>query len=138
VSPHQTAAQLLYHSSPFAAGFPYDDWTHLGTFAAALARISQTREQDYGLTEGTPATLYQVRLHGRTYPRTLTDEQANDIWGAGHTRRLADDGLPPADGCTIFRYVNDAESPGSLSYLAHRSAIRVAGAIQVPRPQRTA
>ena len=102
-----------------------------------MARISQTREQDYGLPEGTPATLYQVRLHGRTYPFTLTDEQANDIWGAGHTRGLAEDGLPPADGCTIFRYVNDAESPGSLSYLAHRSAIRVTGAIRVPRPQRS-
>jgi hypothetical protein len=62
------AEQLLYHSSPFAAGFPHDDWTHLGTLAAAMARITRTREQDYDLPEGTTATLYRARLHRAHLP----------------------------------------------------------------------
>ncbi len=112
----------LYHSTPYAEGFPYDDWTHVGTRIAAAHRAAQIRPTDYGFPADHPVTMHTVRLRGRVYPHILTNEQADEVWGAGHTHGLADDGLPDAEGYHIFPYGDDAED-GNLSYLVHRSAI---------------
>ncbi len=37
----------LYHSTPYAGGFPHDEWTHVGTRAAAEDRIAKTNPADY-------------------------------------------------------------------------------------------
>jgi hypothetical protein len=132
----QDARQLgeLYHSTPFAHGFPYDDWTHVGTRDAAEHRARTTKPEEYDLPGDTPVTMHKVRLRGKVYPHTLTDEQANDLWGAGHLDRVLEEhGLPSAVGHHVFPYHNDSEAPGSVSYLAHRSAIDSQGTETLPR-----
>jgi hypothetical protein len=124
-----------FHSSPFPGGFPYDDWTHVGSRAAAEDRIRTVTAADYGLPANTLATMYTVRVTGRLYPRTLTDEQASELWGAGHPGVLSEWDLPDGHGYTVFPYTNEAEDPGSISYLAHRSALRTMQAEIVSSPR---
>lgn len=121
----------LYHSTFYAGVFPYEEWTHFGTWAAAENRARDIR-QSYGLPENTPVTVHTAWLRGRVYPHVLTDEQVNDIWGTGYVREI-DEGLPSGQGYHIFPYRNDSEDPGSISYLAQRSAIHVIGTESIPR-----
>lgn len=122
----------LYHSTPFASGFPYDDWSHFGTRAAALQRARYIRPAVYGLPADAPVTLYVVRVSGRVYPHILDDDVANDIGGTGYVREI-DEGLPSGEGYHAFPYRNDAEDAGMLSYLVHRTAIRIARVEIIPR-----
>lgn len=115
----------LFHSSPYPNGFPHDDWSHVGSRAAAEDRVRHIRPADYDLPADTKPTLYTVRLSGRVYPYTLTEEQADEIYGAGHNRGLRECGLISGEGFHVFPYVSDTEDKGSICYLAHRSAIRV-------------
>lgn len=114
---------LLYHSTPYPHGFPYDDWMHLGTRAAAESRARSINPEDYGLPGDSPVTMHTVRLHGRVYPHILTDEQATMLTGNPYPIRDIDDGLPSGAGYTVFPYRNDGEDAGTISYLAHHSAI---------------
>lgn len=122
----------LYHSTFCAGVFPYEEWTHFGSWAAAEHRARDIR-QSYGLSENTPVTVHKAWLRGRVYPHVLTDEVANDIWGTGYVREI-DEGLPSGQGYHIFPYRNDSEDPGSISYLAQRAAIHVVGTESIPRP----
>ena len=56
----------LYHATPYPDGFPHDEWTHVGTRAAAENRIAKTNPADYGLPAGTPATSIRT---SRSYLR---------------------------------------------------------------------
>jgi len=123
----------LYHATPYPGGFPHDEWTHAGTKAAAENRIATTNPADYGLPAGTPATLHTIRLRGRVYPHILSNQQIDEIWGAGHLDGLEEDGLPDGKGHHIFPYRNDTEDEGSTSYLVHRSAIVPVHAEIIPR-----
>jgi hypothetical protein len=133
-----TSAALgeMYHSTPYAEGFPHDEWTHVGTRAAAEDRIVKTNPADYGLPAGAPATLHTNRVRGRVYPHVLSNQQIDEIWGAGHLDGLAEDGLPSGEGYHVFTYRNDTEDEGSTSYLVHRSAIVPVHEEIIPRPGR--
>ena len=120
--PHHTQ----YHATPYSGKFPYDNWTHVGTRKAAEERATAVKPEHYGLPEGTRSSIYAVRLSGKVYPRVISDEMANDISGAGYDqagRLLAEHGLPSGEGYHIFPYRNHTEDIGSVSYLAHHSAI---------------
>ena len=132
-----TSAALghLYHATPYPGGFPHDEWTHVGTKAAAENRIAKTNPADYGFPAGTPAILHTIRLRGRVYPHILSNRQIDEIWGAGHLDGLEQDGLPDGKGHHIFPYRNDTEDKGSTSYLVHRSAILPVRTETIPRPE---
>jgi ribosomal protein S18 acetylase RimI-like enzyme len=128
----------LYHSTPYGQGFPYDEWMHVGTRSAAMDRARKINMKDYDLPEDTPTHLHTVRLHGRVYPHTLTDEQASNLTGSGYPVRDVDEGLPSGEGYKIFPYTNTGEDEGSTSYLAHRSAIEHVRHEVIPRPHTAA
>jgi GNAT superfamily N-acetyltransferase len=123
----------LYHATPYPHGFPHDEWTHAGTRAAAQNRIARTNPADYGLPPGTPATLHTIRLRGRVYPHILSNQQIDEIWGAGHLDGLEQDGLPNGKGHHIFPYRNGTEDEGSTSYLVYRPAIVLVRTETIPR-----
>jgi GNAT superfamily N-acetyltransferase/2'-5' RNA ligase len=127
------ALGTVYHSTPFQTGFPYDEWMHLGTRRAAEDRSRQIDPEDYGLPADAPVTMHSARLRGRVYPRVLTDEQATSLTGSGFPVRDIDDGLPSGEGYHVFPYRNEGEDAGSVSYLAHRSAIIPVRSEVIPR-----
>lgn len=126
---HDSAA-VQYHSSPFSSGFPHDDWSHVGTRKAAEDRLAEINPVHFDLSRHTRPTLYHVKLSGRVYPHVLTDEQAGDISSTEDPHVLTEHDLPSGRGYHIFPYRNHTEDIGSVSYLAHKSAIRVLRAEQ--------
>lgn len=128
---------IAYHSTPFAAGFPHDEWMHLGTRRAAEQRVANISPTDFGLPGGTLPTLLTVAITGRTYPVVLTDEQATlaDVSGDSMRYLATDYELPDPAGYLVFRYVNSGEDAGSVSYLAHRSALAIRASEQLATPR---
>ena len=128
---------------------PPHGWHHLGTEQSALGRAAHTDRADEHWDEHGPAEsarwhVHETELHGRMYPHVLDDETVNHVgeWLDTHPqhgdgpealdhypqRDVDDDGLPEHPrGYQIFAYRNQAkeEDEGSISYLAHHSAIKV-------------
>jgi 8-oxo-dGTP diphosphatase len=125
---------VVYHSTPFEHGFPYDDWMHVGTRGAAEDRAHAINPEDYGASHDAPVFMHSMRLRGRVYPRVLDDEQATSLTGSGYPIDDVDDGLPSGRGYHVFPYKNTAEGRAQLSYLVHRSAIVPQGTESYPRP----
>lgn len=121
--------EVQFHGTPFPSGFPHDEWMHVGTRQAAEERLRSIHPRDYGLPDDSPATIHTVRLQGRVYPHTLSDDEANEITSMHPSQmsRLAPEDIPDAPnygGYKVFPYTNDGEHKGSVSYIAHRSAIQ--------------
>lgn len=124
---------IVYHSTPFKHGFPYDDWMHVGTQAAAEDRAHAINPENYGLTRDAPVYMHSMKLRGRVYPKVIRDDVANDIAGSGYIDEM-DDGYPSGRGYQVFPYDNHSEGPANLSYLVHKSAIVPQGREEYKRP----
>lgn len=134
-----------FHATHVKDWAPAEDWHHVGTPDAALHRaverdqIGEHWESHEGPTRGAHTHIHEVELHGRIYPHVLDDQTANDMatdWNtssrtgphAFEQSDMEEHGLPEHPrGYTIFPYRNDTEDQGSISYLAHHSAIKVTG-----------
>ena len=108
------SAAALYHSG--GRDFPGDEeWVHLGTREAALNRAKDWHEER--ARRGEPpaqAYLHTVALAGSRYPSERSDSEANDpVWRD----------ITARSGHTVLPYANEYEDPGTVSYLAHRSAV---------------
>jgi len=132
----EDASQLgtVYHSTPFKSGFPYDDWMHVGTRAAAEDRAHAIHPKDFGLPDDTPVYMHSMRLRGRVYPKVISDDWANDIASSGYTDEI-DEGWPSGRGYHVFPYKNTTEGRAHLSYLVHKSAIDPHGREELQRPE---
>lgn len=109
--------ETLYHSG--GKDFPgEEEWVHLGTREAALNRAKDWNKERQRRGEAAmPAYLHHVQLSGRQPvggPETDAVVNQPDI-GSHYLKR----------GHTIVPYVNEFEDPGTISYLAHRSAVRL-------------
>ena len=118
---------VLYHSTPYATGFPYDEWMHVGDHRAASERAALARPEEYGLPKDAPVHIHSLRLHGRVYPRILDDDLATGMTGDAYPIDDIGDGYPSGRGCKVFPYKNTGENRGHLSFLVHRSAIEHLG-----------
>lgn len=133
LNPQQFTARAssarLYHSTPYAADDPEfnwpptgDNWVHVGTHKAASDMAGYTAQ-----SSGERPTMLAVRLSGKVYPHMLSDRVANQV----SSKVVMDpfhgvNRLHPEHGedYDIFPYENDAEDPGSTSYVARSTAVR--------------
>jgi hypothetical protein len=119
----------FYHSTPYAVddpGFQWppsgDDWVHVGTVQAATDQANRTAQ-----SSGRRPTMLSVHLAGRVYPHTVSDRIANTIsshpFPEDRFNSLHRTYPERGEGYDIFPYENDAEDPGSTSYVARASAV---------------
>lgn len=110
----------FFHSSS-SPEFPGAEWVHVGTRTAAENRAKDWAEERQRRGEPvSPAYMHTVELHGAHSLATETDAVANAI-----ERNPGEHSI--TGRYKVIPYTNEFEDPGSTSYLAHRSAIRVVG-----------
>lgn len=110
---------VQFHVTADPQAFPAVDWVHLGTHKAASDRAQHVREH---YDDGRPLGMVAARIRGHIQRTVLTDSEANQVpydkWD--YTRSEVRPQPPGA-----HRYVNEFEDPGSMSYIAHKSKVKV-------------
>jgi hypothetical protein len=133
----QVNSGRFYHAAPHHPDPhwppPGSEFVHVGTYQAAMDRVSPIENHVY------PPTMTSASISGRVYPHLLSDRLANGIEsrsrsGVNEYSTLENLHPEPWKEYDVFPYTNDVEDEGSTSYLVRSSALRDVRAHAISRP----